>query len=300
MNELQPLVSIITITQNRAHLISRAIESIQNQTYKNFEHIILDCGSKDNTEEVVGAYKDSRIKFIQLTSDDFLKSVKIGFEFSKGDFITFLDDDDEYLAAKIEKQVSLIITLPETYGFVYCWMDYYDNATKKFIKTHKPQLRGDVASEVVEKEVLSGTPTYFIRRKAFEQLGGWRYDIGIISDWEYAARACQYYLVDFVPESLVKIYVNHGSLRMSDPNYYDDGLQRQIKFHSYFLSEFKPIFDKYPKKMATHLYAIARSFFMLGEWKKGWIIYKSLLSKSITLKYILLPAFCILKRKRTL
>ena len=61
-----PLVSIITITLNRADLIHRCIESIQKQTYSNFEHIIVDGNSTDNTEEVVKSYKDPRIKYIKL------------------------------------------------------------------------------------------------------------------------------------------------------------------------------------------------------------------------------------------
>lgn len=58
-----PLVSIITVTRNRASLISRCIESVQKQNYSNYEHIILDGNSEDNTQDVVFAYNDPKIKY---------------------------------------------------------------------------------------------------------------------------------------------------------------------------------------------------------------------------------------------
>jgi len=299
MAELQPLVSIITVTRNRAYLISRAIESILKQTYTNFEYIIIDGASEDNTKEVVHLFNDSRIKFVEMPLNDILLATKLGFELSTGDFITFLDDDDEYLPLKIEKQLNLIQSLPETYGFVYCWMDYYDDSCNKFLYTHKAELRGNVATEVVEDSVVSGTPSYFFRRNAFEFLGGWR-EIGLISDWELAARACQYYFVDYVPESLVKVHINHGSLRMSDKDYNKGRLKKFIKFHTHFLTEYKTIFDQFPQKKSKHLYIISGSYFMLGEWRNGWPYYKNLLNETLTLKNLLLPPYCIIKREKQL
>lgn len=295
----EPLVSIITITRNRGILIHRAIESILNQTYANFEYIIVDGASTDNTKEIVNTYNDSRIKFIGLLENyPIPRTINIGFENSKGDYITFLDDDDEYLPTKIEKQLHLIQELPEKYGFVYCWMSYFDNKTMDFLYTHKAELRGNIFTEIIEKPIISGTPTYFFRRSVFEQIGGWKDGIGIISDWELAARTCQKYLVDYIPESLVKVYVNHESRRMSELGYYNNFLERLITFHSYFLSEFKDIFDKYPLKKIWHLYMISRSYFMLGKWKNGWAFYKELLMYTLTLKILLLPAYCMIKRKR--
>ena len=93
MRSDQPLVTILTDTKNRASLISRCIESIQKQTYQNYEHIIADGGS-DNTEEIVRSYNDPRIKYVKVPTGGPVAQTKIAFEMSKGEFITFLDDDD--------------------------------------------------------------------------------------------------------------------------------------------------------------------------------------------------------------
>lgn len=293
----QPLVSIITITRNRSNFISRAIESILNQTYTNIEYIIVDGASTDNTKEIIESYDDQRIKYIRLSKNcPVVDSIKIGFENSTGDYITFLDDDDEYLNTKIEKQLNLISALPEKYGFVYCWMDYYDQKTNQYLYTHKSELKGYVASDVIDKPKISGTPSYFFRRKAFQSLKGWRDDIGIISDWELAVRACQLFYVDFVPESLVKVYI-HEKSRMSDISYYNDYYNRNIIFHKTFLNEYKYFFNKEPYKKKYHLYDISYSFFMMNKWKEGYPYYRELLKVSKSYKSILLPINCFLKQK---
>jgi glycosyltransferase involved in cell wall biosynthesis len=271
-----------------------------SQTYTNIEYIIVDGASSDNTKQIVNRYQDERIKYIYVEKYGRTLQTKIGFENSTGKYITFLDDDDEYLLTKIEKQVKLFETLSVKYGFVYCWMSYFDNKTNKFLYDHKAELRGNVADMVVEKPIISGSPTLLFRSEVFKELGGsWKENIGLHgSDWELAARACQKYLVDYVPESLVKVYINHGLNRASDKGYFPDLLERKVKYHLYFLSEYKYIFEKYPQKKNWHLFEISRSYFMLNEWKNGWPYYKSLLVNYPTIKVLLLPAYCIIKRKR--
>ena len=96
-----PKVSILTITYNRADLIHRCIESVQSQTFQDYEHIIADGGSSDNTEEVVLSYNDPHIKYIKLQNKGPEFQMREAFKLSTGQYITFLDDDDEYLPDKL-------------------------------------------------------------------------------------------------------------------------------------------------------------------------------------------------------
>ncbi|MEG0012310.1 MAG: glycosyltransferase family 2 protein, partial [Muribaculaceae bacterium] len=105
---MSALISIITITRNRASLIHRCIESIQKQTYRHYEHLIIDGNSEDNTEAVVNAYavSDSHIKYIKLDKNHPIpQTYLIAYKACKGDYITSLDDDDEYYPNKIEQQL---------------------------------------------------------------------------------------------------------------------------------------------------------------------------------------------------
>lgn len=285
--ENQPLVSVITITRNRGKLLGRCIKSVLEQTYKNIEYIIIDGASDDNTDEVVTSFSDSRLKYIKLdTNWPIVDTINHGVSISTGKYVTFLDSDDEYLPEKVQKQVSLIETLPDDYGMVYCWMTYYDNNTLKVDHVHKPMVSGDVSKDVVECPVVSGTPTYMFRKEAFMLNGGWKQkeEIGIISDWELAARFCQKWKVDYVPESLINVYVNHNISRMSTKDFYTNYYGQKIIFHNYFLNAFKEIFDEAPEKKSYHLVSLSVSHIKLHNWSDAISTYWQLLKLNVPIK----------------
>ena len=268
----QPLVSVITITRNRGKLIGRCIASVLGQTYKNIEYIIVDGAYDDNTDEVVASFNDARIRFVKLETNWPIKeTLDYGISLCNGKYISFLDSDDEYLPDKIEKQVDLIESLQEEYGLVYCWMTYFDNESMAQLSVHRANLRGDVRDDVIGDSVISGTPTLMFRRELLEQLNGWKSqdEIGIISDWELCARACQITKVDYVPESLVNVYVNHGSVRQSDTAYYHNLYERSIVFSKYFLSEFASNFGRYPQQAFSHYWTIFLCSIKLGRYFQG-------------------------------
>jgi len=109
-----PLVSVIIPTYNRAHLIEATIDSVRQQTYPHLEIIIVDDASKDNTEEVVKAIADPRIRYIcNETNQKASITRNNGVQSAKGDYIAFLDSDDVWFPNKIELQVEAIQNHPE-------------------------------------------------------------------------------------------------------------------------------------------------------------------------------------------
>lgn len=103
------LVSIITPTYNCAKFIGATIESVLNQTYQNFEMIIVDDASKDNTEEVVKSFKDKRIKYIRLSKNSGPAVARNrAMEEARGKYMAFLDSDDLWKREKLEKQINFI------------------------------------------------------------------------------------------------------------------------------------------------------------------------------------------------
>lgn len=289
-----PLVTVVTVTRNRGNLIGRCISSIINQTYKNIEHIIVDGASEDNTSDVVSSFNDSRVKYFKRDAEHAgqLECYDFAFENSKGEYLCFLDDDDEYLPTKIEKQVELLQTLSKDYGMVYCWMTYYDSVSGKEIRIHNPQVKGCVAEDVVEKPVVSGTPTFLFKKSTFLEMGGFvkPSECGVSSDWATAARYCQKWKVDFVPESLIKVYVNHGAVRMSETQkYYEDSERKNIVFHQYFLSTYSDIFNRYPQKAWLHYMGLTYSYYRLHEFGKGNKYYWKLLHAKLSFDTLFLP-----------
>jgi len=105
----KPLVSVIVTTFNRADLIGETIESILNQTYTNFELIIVDDGSTDNTEGVVKKYNDKKIQYIKTGNwGGPAHPRNIGIKKAKGEYIAFCDDDDLWYPQKLEKQIQFL------------------------------------------------------------------------------------------------------------------------------------------------------------------------------------------------
>jgi glycosyltransferase involved in cell wall biosynthesis len=114
-----PVVSIVMPTFNRAHLLPRAIKSVLHQTYQQFELIIVDDGSSDNTPEVIKSFTDPRINYIRF-NDNRGQSIALneGLNASKGLYITFLDDDDEFFPHTLEKEVTALEKAQENINFV--------------------------------------------------------------------------------------------------------------------------------------------------------------------------------------
>lgn len=249
-------MSVVTITRNRGSLLGRCIRSVLSQTYINLEHIVVDGASDDNTDEVIASFHDKRLKYIKLDSNWSLeRTIKLGTSSARGKYICFLDSDDEYLPTKIEKQVTLIESLPADYGMVYCWMTYYDSSKDNaVIRVHNPELRGFVPLEAAEKPTVSGTPIYLFRKEVYDELDGWAWDMPIITDWEMGARCCQKWKVDYVPESLVNVYENHCYVRQTDDIQKQRAFySKRVAMHQYFLDEFKLLFDKHPRYRRHHL-----------------------------------------------
>jgi glycosyltransferase involved in cell wall biosynthesis len=102
-----PSVSIIIPTYNRAHMLLKAIQSVLNQTYQDFEVIMVDDGSTNNTEEVVRNLRDERIQYFQHEKNRGVAvSRNTGIQVANSKYIAFLDSDDEWFPTKLEKQVN--------------------------------------------------------------------------------------------------------------------------------------------------------------------------------------------------
>lgn len=298
--ERQPLVSILTNTKNRANLIPLCIESIRNQTYTNYEHIIAD-GGDDETAAVVASYNDPHIKYIKVSEGGVYAQTKKAFEVSKGEYITFLDDDDEYLPEKIEKQVELITSLPEDYGFIYGAMTYYDFQTKKQVDFHPADYSGENLLELsLTAPIICGMPTLMFRREVFEKLGGsWIQNIGDpSSDWAMACKALRAgYKVGALKESYLRIYVNHGFQRLSSEAATAQNATKHIQFHKYFLEEYDDIFEARPELAKNHIENLIYYHLILKDYRSAFRYWKKLLSDVPGIRSLLVYPYYYLKLK---
>jgi glycosyltransferase involved in cell wall biosynthesis len=126
----QPLVSIIIPTYNRAHLIGETLDSVLAQTYLNWECIIVDDGSSDNTDELIGEYvqTDSRFKYYHRPEEHLPGgngARNYGFKMSKGEYVNWFDSDDLMVAEKILNDLETITT--SDYDFTICQSKFFSH-----------------------------------------------------------------------------------------------------------------------------------------------------------------------------
>ena len=276
---MSSLVSVIIPTHNRADLLSRAIRSVLEQTYQNLECIVVDDASTDHTVQAVQQFNDDRLIYLRHETNWHTSAARnTGIARAKGDLIAFLDDDDEWLPTKLEKQVSLIQNLPPEVGMVYCWFVRL-NAQGQLVSEYRPIYRGYVFPYVLDAQRIGGCPSLLVRRAVIEQVGGFDEELLNGNDGDFIRRVCLKYEVDFVPEVLVRVYIDHGYRQIS--RIYDEqGIRITLKGHRVKLIKFKDELPKYPKQTTSICISIAHLYSRLGDRRSSIAYYCKALTTS--------------------
>ena len=290
MNNL--LVSCILTTYNRGSLIKRSLESIINQTYKNIEILIVDDCSPDNTKEVIKGYSDSRIKYLRnKTNKGLAQARNTGMENSTGEFIAFLDDDDEWLPEKIEKQLEIFKNSNLTnLGMVSCGIRRINGED---IIEQKEEHRGNLIDKMIIDQPLVGNGScVMIKKEMYDKYGGFdtRYKRGI--DGYYFTKVARYYEIDFAEQILVNYYEDASDRITGFQNL--EKVKQALKGEFLLLDNIKDLIDKYPKEKTRLNYRIGNYYAILGEYKNATRYYYKSVGKYLTLRnYILLALYAL-------
>ena len=180
------LVSIILPVYNRQDYIERAIDSVLNQIHEKWELIIIDDGSLDSTAELIDIYRnyDTRIKSFYQSHQNLSTAKNNGISHSKGNFITFLDSDDEYKREHLKLRVDFFDQNPET--------DFLHGGVQ-VIGNHFVPDKNDRTKLTHLSNCAIGA-TFFGKRKIFLELGGFK-KISYSEDSEFFDRVVKYYKV---------------------------------------------------------------------------------------------------------
>ena len=169
----QPLVSIIINCFNGEKFLKEAIQSVIDQTYKNWELIFWDNQSTDNSAEIFKSYKDDRFKYFFASKHTLLYEARnYAVSQSRGEFIAFLDVDDYWNHSKLEKQIPLFED--KKVGLVYgnFWqIKLINNKYKSRLPFPNYLPRGKITNDLL-KEYVIGILTVVIRRKVIDNIKG--------------------------------------------------------------------------------------------------------------------------------
>jgi glycosyltransferase involved in cell wall biosynthesis len=259
-----PLVSIILPTYNRAHLLKRSIQSILNQTYKNFELIIVNDGSTDNTREVVENFHDRRIYYVEHEKRRGANAARnTGIKLAKGEYIAFQDDDDIWLPRKLEMQIEVFQNSPQNVGVVYTGclrIDCERGRAFRLPSIKEKRVEGYIHSNLLKKNFIT-TTTAVVKRECFQHSGLFDENLPRLQEWDLWIRISKHYSFKYINLPLVISYIFRENISRN--------LDALISAQTYILYKY---FDEisHDLKMLAHHYAVIGSLLhMRGKIKEG-------------------------------
>lgn len=197
-------VSVVMPTHDRADLLRRALDSVFLQTYPPMEIIVVDDASEDSRAYAGVEALDPRIRYVRNKRPLGPSGARnAGIYLASGELVAFLDDDDEWLPEKLEKQVREFLHDPEV-GAVYClckWRDLDTGAIYPHIGTHYAQ--GWILPEQLVEDHTCGAPTYVVRRDFLLSIGCFDTSLSGREDWDLTIRLAEQCKIAFVDEDLV-------------------------------------------------------------------------------------------------
>jgi glycosyltransferase involved in cell wall biosynthesis len=210
-----PTVSVIIPTYNREDLICKPIRSVLNQSYQNFEIIVVDDYSTDDTENVVASINDSRIRYIRHQRNSGPAIARnTGIENSTGSYVAFLDSDDEWLPEKLEKQLNLFQKCGSEVGCIYTGLAAVDKFNQVQI-VKSPSDRGCLRDRLLYSNCIGTPSTVMVKRNYLEHVQGFDPNMPSTEDADLWLRLSEHCQFEVLPEVLTLYSDNNSGNRLT-------------------------------------------------------------------------------------
>ena len=254
-------VSIIIPSYNRAHVIQRSIESALNQTHQDFEIIIVDDGSTDDTSEVVTPFlRDPRIHYLRHEKNKGQNAaLNTGIKKSIGDYIAFLDSDDTWVPRKLELQLHALSTAPPKSIGLTGMCRVAENMPPE---TYLKRYNGYVYAEMLKGE----GPSYccmLVPRECFERIGFLDEATSRSTDWDTCISLSKFYEFKTLEEPCTIVYLDEPDRMTADTLERALSYQHIVEKNQHDMLRF---IGKY--RLARHHISIAFLFADAGEFSR--------------------------------
>jgi glycosyltransferase involved in cell wall biosynthesis len=279
-----PKVSVVIATYNRAHLIGRAIQSVLDQNYRDFELIIVDDGSTDNTEEAIRRFEDTRIVYLRHEKNKGEAAARnTGINAAKGEYVAFQDSDDESIPERLEKQMNVFQRESPQLGIVYASMYRIDKEGRKTLFKSPTIMPKDglVYRRALAYQVEKiGIGTTLVRRTCFGTAGLFDDKLRYYVDLEFFIRAAKHFYFYHIDEPLINYYEAGGSPASN--------LSALVSARETILEKYFDDIKNDRKLLATHYFGIGHLLCERGEIKQGRnYLMKAFLAYPLDAKFIL-------------
>ncbi len=237
---MNPLISIVLPTYNHANFLKNAIVSVIDQEYNNWELIVVDNHSTDNTDEVIFGFNDTRIKCFKIHNNGIIAASRnLGILKSKGDWIAFLDSDDLWYSNKL----SIVVNEISSKNFdVICSNEYLNNkvTNKKYKLSYGPYVKNFYKDLLVNGNKLSPSSTLvraeFIKKKSI--IFNESIDFITVEDYDFwlnlANSKAHFYFIN----NILGEYIIHGNNNSTKLKIHRENLAKLIRFHLLYVQKF--------------------------------------------------------------
>ncbi|MEY7851220.1 glycosyltransferase family 2 protein [Natrarchaeobius sp. A-rgal3] len=275
MEQNKPSVSVIIPAYNAADVIRRAINSVLLQKFQNFEAIIVDDASEDDTRNVVKTFADPRVRYIRHEKNRGASSARnTGIQRAEGTYIAFLDADDEWDPRKLEIQVAELESRSDEWVAVHCAREDENGTFGKLRDLLAPVIgtenrdatkegREEVAGELLSLNIKTGSSTLLVRREAVEAIEGFDSGFRRHQDWEFLIRVLQYGKIAYIDRPLV---VKHDS-GSPDPEVFEQSKELLFSKFSKEITELESVGFEITATQRIHL---AKVYIENGQIRKGF------------------------------
>ena len=256
-----PLVSVVVPTFNRPALLRRAISSVLAQTWTEFEIIVVDDASTEPIHEVINGFQAADIS-VQIHNRRLGAAAarNTGIRTAKGEFIAFLDDDDQWMPAKLESQINKFKDTPADTGLVYCGHVVISDRTGNVIGTRIPTKPPVGYLELLRSTVFP-TSVPLIRKSCFDGVGLFDETLPGTQDRDMWLRLVRRYSFDFIPDVLVQNHI-HGYQISTN-------LSAKIEAKEMMLRKYYVDLCKHPSILAAQLFRLGLLYFADGRPAQG-------------------------------
>lgn len=282
-----PLVSVVIPTYNRPIYLKRCIDSVLSQTYSNIEIIVVDDNNPETearreTESVINEFTATKnIKYLQHEKNRNGSAARnTGWKASRGQYITFIDDDDVIDITKIEKQVLCLENLDLTWGACYTGYQLLKQNGKNQISSEK--RFGDCYVDALMKTMFMGSGSNLLLRKSVvDEVNGYDESFQRNQDIEFLARVCEKYKLAYVDEVLLTIHQEGERTKRT----FDD----IEKINLYYLKKFRERISKLDEKERKRVMAVIslERFRLALHFRRFHDGIKILVENKVSVRYIL-------------
>ncbi len=285
------LFSVVIPSFNRADFLARLLESIRRQSFRDFDVVVVDDASADRQayERVEAQFsRDFPLRFLRNKENRGAQYCRNrGIAESQGELVAFVDDDDEWLPAKLERQAAVVRASGERLGLVYAWADAVDE-DGTVLERYRAAHRGCVLAELLDACFVP-SPTVVVRRAVLERAGWFDESLPSCQDWDMWTRIAEAgYDVDLAQEVLA-LHHKHGRARIGTSPGALEGFHRCYAKHAALYERTgmtKNLSEKY--RWLAHRAALAGDRDLaktalrrsIALWKgngKAWLRYAQLL-----------------------